>query len=209
MLSLPRVFASFTLLMFLSLLVACGGNATTQPQPVAPAVATPDPLQATPQSVLAQEPLQGQIPDIPTVFIVTARQSKALLATFLKTTPDQLDWVNPDLPDPVTPGTLIVIPPIYRTSGETLSAIAQKTGMPEKELRAANPKIGATETLTKGIVLAVPPIYVVPEDTLVSTAAAMLQTSDDVLLSANPQLREQDKILAGTVLVVPLKREKH
>ena len=206
MLPMSRVLASFTLLLFLALFVACGENATAQP--TAQAVATPDLLQATPLPVLAEEPLQGQIPDIPTIFVVTARQSKALLATFLKTTPEQLDWVNPGLPDPLLPGTLVVIPPIYRTNGETFSEVSQKTGLPEKQLRAANPKIGATETLTKGIVLAVPPIYIVLEDTLLSSASATLQTSDDALLSANPQLAAQDKILAGSVLVVPLESEK-
>ena len=89
---------------------------TPEPQstPAPTAAATPSPLLATPQVTSAEEPLQGKIPDIPNVFVVGARQSKAALAAFLKTTPDQLDWVNPGLPDPVAPGTLVVIPPVYR-----------------------------------------------------------------------------------------------
>ena len=126
---------------------------------------------------------------------------------FLKTTPDQLDGVNPGLPDPVAPGTLVVIPPVYRASGETLSDISKKTGLAEDLLRAANPQLGGKTILPEGTVLAVPALYVVTEDTLLSSAAQRLATSDQALLSANPQLAGQKAITAGTLLVVPPGKE--
>ena len=190
------------LLAFIGALAACGVT-TPEPQPAptpepqstpAPtAAATSSPLLATPQVASAEEPLQGKIPDIPNVFVVGARQSKAALAAFLKTTPDQLDWVNPGLPDPVAPGTLVVIPPIYRASGETLSDVSQKTGLPEDLLRAANPQLGGETVLPEGTMLAVPALYIVPEDTLLSSTAQTLATSDEALLSANPQLAGQEE----------------
>ena len=186
----------------LFLLVGCGNNPTNQSQPTEPAVATPDLALATPQAVLAEGPL-GAIAEIPNVLIVSSRQSKVALAAFIKTTPEQLDWVNPGLPDPIVPGTLIVIPPIYRSSGETLSAVAQKTGLPEEVLRAANPKLGNEETVAAGKLLAMPALYIVPADTLLSSTVQTLETSNEALLSANPGLANSEEIRAGTVLVVP------
>lgn len=189
-------------------LATCKANAPEQPpKPTPTTAATSSALLATPQMASAEEPLQGQIPDIPNVFVVAARQSKSALAAFLKTTPDQLDWVNPGLPDPVAPGTLVVIPPVYRTSGETLSDISKKTGLPEDLLRAANPQLGGKTVLPAGTVLAVPALYIVPEDTLLSSAAQRLETSDEALLSANPQLAGQKALTAGTLLVAPRGKE--
>ena len=191
-----------------AVLAACGGKTPEQqPKPTPTSAATASPLLATPQKAAAEEPLQGQIPDVPNVFIVGARQSKAALASFLKTTPDQLDGVNPGLPDPVTPGTLVVIPPVYRASGETLSDISKKTGLAEDMLRAANPQLGGKTVLPEGTVLAVPALYIVTEDTLLSSAAQRLATSDQALLSANPQLAGQKAITAGMLLVVPPGKE--
>jgi len=193
---------SFLFALFLFLMVACGDQSNNQLQPTEPAVAPPDPMLATPQAVLAEGPL-GSIPDIPTILIVSSRQSKAALAAFIKTTPEQLDWVNPGLPDPIVPGTLIVIPPIYRSPGETLAAVAQKTGLPEEVLRAANPRLGNEEIVAAGKVLAMPALYIVPADTLLSSTAQTLETSNEALLSANPALANRDEIRAGTVLIVP------
>ena len=204
------------LLVFAALLAACGmttpepQSAPTPEQQVTPApiaATTSSPLLATPQEASAEEPLQGKIPDIPNVFVVATRQSKATLAAFLRTTPQQLDWVNPGLPDPVAPGTLVVIPPIYRGSGETLSDISQKTGLPEDLLRAANPQLGGEPVMAEGTMLAVPVLYIVPEDTLLSSTAQTLETSDEALLSANPQLAGQEELTAGTLLVVPPGKE--
>ena len=55
--------------------------------------------------------------------------------------------------------------------------------------------------------LAVPVLYIVPEDTLLSSTAQTLETSDEALLSANPQLAGQEEITAGTLLVVPPGKE--
>ena len=194
-------FLYFSMLMLF--LGACSSNTDDQPTPTVPVVATPDLALATPQAVVVEGPL-GSIPDIPSVLIVSSRQSKTALAAFLKTTPEQLDWVNPRLPDPVSPGTLIVIPSIYRSEGEPLAAIAQKTGLAEEMLRAANPKLGATDTVSAGTVLAMPVLYIVPADTLLSSAVQTLETSKEALLSATPKLANSEEIRAGTVLVVPL-----
>lgn len=202
---LHRSYLSFALIL---LLAACGNGATSAPTPAQTAIATPDPLLATPQPVLADGPLQGQIPEIPNIFIVPARQSKPALAAFLKTTPEQLDWVNPGLADPIAPGTLVVIPPIYRMAGETLSEVSQKTGLSEELLRAANPKFVEGETSSTGTDLAVPALYIVPQDTLLSSMAVTLATSSEALLSANPELADHDEIMAGTILVVPPESEE-
>jgi len=55
-------------------------------------------------------------------------------------------------------------------------------------------------------VLAVPTLYIVPEDTLLSSAAETLETSSEALLSANrslPAVRDRGR----RVLVVPLETE--
>lgn len=198
------------LIVLIPPLAACqdspGGNPT--PAPTSPPVqATVNPDLATPQTTLADEPLQGDIPEIPSIFIVSSRQSKLALAAFLKTTSEQLDYVNPGLPDPLAPGTLVVIPPAYRPNGETLADVSKKTGIPEEILRAANPKLGDSESL-EGKILAMPALYVVPADTLLSSTADTLQTSQDALLSANPELSTQEGIRQGTVLVVPPESEQ-
>ena len=217
--SLYRVLLTVVLIASMTLLAVCGGSpkpssptqaAATSPPLVPPTQATAgavNVLLSTPQPAPTAEPLLGKIPDIPNVFIVAARQSKASLATFLKTTPAQLDWVNPGLPDSVTPGTLVVVPPIYRTSGETLSEVSQKTGLPERQLRAANPQLGGIQALPSGTVLAVPALFIVPENMPLSGAANRLETTRDALLSANPELAGREEIAAGRVLVVPLERE--
>lgn len=189
---------------------ACAPSTTSRATPTqAPlstqaAIASPDPYQAPPLSAPAEEPLQGQVVEIPSIFIVPARQSKAALATYLKTTPEQLDWANPGLPDPIAPGALVVIPPYYRTTGETLSAVSQKTGLSEELLRAANPLIGEDGELAAGALLLAPTIYIVPDDMSLSSVVAVLKTNDEALLSANPALADQTGVAAGTVLVAPL-----
>ena len=200
----------FLPVVLLGTLTACNSGPTTRATPTqaplstqAP-IATPDPSLATPPPALAEEPLQGQVVEIPSIFIVPARQSKAALATHLKTTPEQLDWANPGLPDPIAPGALVVIPPYYRTAGETPSQVSQRTGLPEELLRAANPQIGEDGELAAGALLLAPPIYIVPDDMSLSSVAAALKTNDEALLSANPALADQTGVAAGTVLVAPL-----
>jgi hypothetical protein len=214
MFPMHRYYLVFLFFALLFAPAACTSRATREPeltqpvQPDQPPVATADPLLATPLPVLGEQPLQGRIPEIPTIFIVPSRQSKLALAEFLKTTPEQLGWVNPGLPDPIVPGTLVVIPPVYRTGGETLSEIAQKTGLSEELLWATNPQLEDNEPLVDGMILAVPALYIFSNDTPLSSAAATLGTSDEALLSANPELAAQKSVLAGTVLVVPPKSEE-
>jgi LysM repeat protein len=205
-----KAYPTFILVLCLALLAGC--EAQPMPTPIAeaiPTVSPPEPILATPQLTLAEEPLKGVIPDIPDVFVVPHRQPKRALAAYLKTTPEQLDWVNPGLPDPVLPGTLIVIPPIYRTvQGETLADVAQKTGLPEEVLLTANPGRGTQEALADGTILAVPRLAIVPADTLLSATADVLQVDMEALLSANPELAGQEQIRAGSVLVVPPVRKE-
>ena len=166
--------------------------------------APPDPFLIPPPPVENEGPLGGTIPKIPGVYLVPSRQTKAGLAAFLRTTPEQLTWVNPRLPDPINPGTLVVIPPIYRVGpGENLSDVIKKTTLPEEVLLSANPHLSSQEALTDGTFLVVPPLYIVPSDTPVSEAAENLNLNGETLLSANPELTDQDTIQAGTVLIVP------
>ncbi len=152
--------------------------------------------------------MQGAEVAAPETWIVPALQPKQVLASYLKTTVEQLDWVNPGLADPVAPGTMIAIPPGYRVSaGESLSSIATNTGLPADMLQAANPKLSATGELSPGTVLAMPPIMVMQETTSLAAAAASLDASGAALLSANPDLAGSDAIEAGTVLILPPEAE--
>ena len=98
---------------------------------------------------------------------------------------------------------LIVIPPGYAAAaGETLSAVAEKTGHDLALLQAANPRLSATEELVEGTMLAAPLLYIVEAETTLAAAAARLGTDDETLLAANPAAG--DALPRGTVLVVPL-----
>lgn len=179
---------------------AASPTATLTPGPVA----TPLLVLATPLPVGTEMPLQAAEVAAPETWIVPALQPKQMLAAYLKTTVEQLDWVNPGLVDPVAPGTLIAIPPSYRvSSGESLSSIATNTGLPADMLQAANPKLSATGELSPGTVLAVPPIIVMQEAVSLEAAAASLDASGAALLSANPDLANSGAIQAGTVLILP------
>lgn len=180
----------------------------TTATPTRGAVATPIADLATPLPVGTEMPLQAAEVTAPETWVVPAMQPKEVLASYLKTTVEQLDWVNPGLPDLVPPGTLIAIPPSYRVSaGESLSSIATNTGLPADMLQAANPKLSATGELSPGTVLAVPSIMVMQETTSLEAAAASLDASGDALLSANPDLADSDAIQAGTVLILPPESE--
>jgi hypothetical protein len=196
--------------ILLVLLIATGCTENSPPSSTAEPLAssddatvvantTPFPVPPTP---LPEGPLGG-IPLVPNVLVVAARQSQAELAAFLKTTPQTLRYVNPRLPEPVPPGTLVVIPPVYRSEGETLADVAEKTGFTLEVLQAVNLAVEADAVLPAETLLLVPPLYIVPESTPLGAAAAALGTDDGALLSANPELEGDDEILAGTVLVVP------
>ena len=167
-------------------------------------VATPDPGIDPPPLPGAEGPLQGSIVEIPEIWIVPSQASKEDLAAYLKTTVEQLDWVNPGLAQRVAPGTLIAIPASYRISaGESLSAVAAITGLPEDLLHTANPNLSAVGPLPIGTVLSVPPIIIMPEATSLSATATSLNLSGAALLTTNPELAGNETIDAGTVLVLP------
>lgn len=186
-----------------------GGIPAGATQPDSPGVADaaaetkPAPTFAPPALTMEEGPLAG-IPDFPNILIVAARQSKADLATFLHTTPEQLSRVNPRLPDPVDAGTLVVIPPIYRANGETLSDISTKTGISEDILLSANPNLDPNQLLGEGTILLVPSLYIVPEDTPLSSVVTIVGVQGEALLSANPGLSGDNVLSQGTVLIVPI-----
>lgn len=154
--------------------------------------ATLDPRLATPQSGQVEEPLQGRLVDIPEVWVATSRQSERALVSYLypRQEPEatdkllqQLELVNPALSDPILPGTLVVIPPVYRVSErEPLSAVAQTMGFSEDLMRATNPGLDTQTPLNQGTVVVLPRLYIVPQDTLLNATADVLQTSDKALI---------------------------
>jgi hypothetical protein len=153
------------LMILLVVLAARNDRSDSPPTPTAPAVVTPDPALATPQLMASEEPLQRDIAEILSISIASARQPKVALAAYLKTTAEQLNLVNPTLPDPIAPGTLVVIPPAYRTAGETLAEVTQKTSLPEDLLAAANPNVAVDQLLAGGSLLAMPGLYIVAGNT--------------------------------------------
>ena len=202
----------FLLLALAAMLAGCGdssGNGQSTDSADEPLPATPDTAVQEPVEYDPNEPLAGNVNGIPEVFIVPARQPKEALAAFLYTTVRELDRVNPNLPADVTPGTLIVIPPVYSVAaGETLSSIADATGHSEELLQEANPKLSASGALAEGTLLAVPALYIVNEEIPLTAAAGSLGIDDETLLSANPSLAANDSVRAGTVLVVPPQSEE-
>lgn len=204
---MPRSAKVYQFLFIILLCIGCRGNPSDS---IANATAVPtrDPAFATPALTLSEDPLASQITSVPSVHIITARQSKSTLATFLKTTSEQLDWVNPGLPDLIPAGRLVVIPPVYRTNGETLNDVSEKTGLPIETLLSYNPNRDVDTELAEGELLTVPPLYIVPEETLVTVAAEALGTDKQALLSANPELADEPIIATGTILVVPLSNEE-
>jgi len=159
---------------------------------------------APPPLVQSEEPLASLSPTVPDVFVVFREQSVSELATYLKTTPEQLLARNPSVTDPVALGALIVIPPLYEvTQAATLSSVAAATGFQETQLLAANPALHESTVLTAGTVLAMPQLLIVYEEKPLRALAGAVNTSADLMLSANPDLSEDETVLAGTVLVVP------
>lgn len=219
-----RGYPTVCVLLVLSLLGGCAVPAT-EPTPAqqAPATTTVR-LETTPAYVIAtppftadEAPLQAAELVIPEVWIVSSRQSKRALAEYLyhpesqedlQRIIQQLDWVNPGLPDTLLPGTMVVIPPTYLvTQAEPLAAIAEVMGIPEDTVVAANPGLDPDTPLSEGTVVILPALYIIPQDTLLSSAANSLDTSSEALISANPGLVGTEEIRAGTVLIVPPRRE--
>lgn len=201
-----RKIVFLPVIMLLLIIVAgCTGgsrNGSSESEDINPGTPTdeadyPDPVTAQPEGPLVN------IPSVPNVLIIASRQTHDELATFLHTTPKSLQYVNPRLPDPVPSGALVVIPPVYRSEGETLTEVSQKTALSIEVLKATNLSVDAETIIEEGMLLAVPPLYIVPENTLLSAAADALGADGETLLTANPALLDSEEILAGTVLVVP------
>jgi hypothetical protein len=130
----PSRFILIATLLILFFVTACTGQGATETQADPTEItAPPDPAIEPPPAVLEQ-PLKGDVVDVPAVWLVPSLQSKEALADFLMIGIDQLDWINPGLPDQVPPGTLIVVPPNAfaidtghrsETSGLTSDEVAQ------------------------------------------------------------------------------------
>lgn len=190
---------SFLLLIFLIILGACRGDKAAVSDR-----ATPNPVLPTPLPMVAQEPLTGDVAAIPEVLIVGAGQSRARLAATLKTTDENLVRVNPRLPDPVPPGTLVVIPVDLHIDGGTLASVAIETGLSVESLAAVNPDLSVDQPLTADTILVMPTLVLIQQTIPRSAAAAQLQVDEQVLLAANPDLGEE--IVTGTLLIVPPER---
>jgi LysM repeat protein len=171
------------LLICTSLLAGCNIQATPVPASEVAPTSTEEAIEEATQGGLflmpmppaPEGPLESALVSVPEAIIVSGRQSLDDLATYYKTTPEQLRWTNPDLTDPVEPGTLVIIPAVYRTAeGETLSTVSEATGIPEQLLSAANPSITTEETLAADIVLVVPTLYIVEDEVSVNGAAEQL-----------------------------------
>ncbi len=189
-------YKPFFLLLLLIMVNACGGNDAAVNDR-----ATPDPTLPTPVPLLAKEPLAGDVAAIPEVLIVGAGQSRARLAATLKTTDENLVRVNPRLPDPVPPGTLVVIPVDLHVDGGTLASVAAATGLTVESLAEYNPDLTVDQLLAADTVLVMPTLVLVQQTMARSAVATQLQVDEQVLLAANPGL--SDEIARGTLLVVP------
>lgn len=189
---------------FIALFTACGGSVVTPLTPTLAAVATPNPLLATPQTALMEEPLATQIPEIASTWIVPSSMTKQEVAVAVNTTVDGLDWFNQGLPDPVPAGTIVSISrQYYAEQNETLAAIAEQLGLAIEMLAIVNPTLDASTPLQKGTLVMVPKLYTVPEEVTLETAATTLHVSVQALQAVNPSLADKATVPANTLLVIP------
>jgi LysM repeat protein len=96
--------------------------------------------------------------------------------------------------------------------GDTLYKIAQRCGTTVSDLQQANPEIGSGNLIFPGQVLQLPgttpppasgqTYYVQKGDTLRNIASRM-STTVDVLLQANPQIKNQNLIYVGQAINIP------
>ena len=116
----------------------------------------------------------------------------------------QLDRVNPGLPDPVPPGTLVAIPFDYlMTEAKPLAGIAAETGLSKEMLFAYNPTLHNAENLLQGTRLLMPRLLIVSDETEFSATVEKLAVNQGALMQANPNLVGTEKLLSGTVLILP------
>lgn len=207
-----RLFLSLLFLLMAGL-AACGSGSVPTPAPASLAApstqsadlpAPPDPAIPAPPATADEELLTGPGQGQPDVYVPLSPISKAELAAFLKTTPAQLDRLNPGLPDPIPADTLLTVPLDYRTGeGESLASVAEQTGVDETILRWANPSVDPQTVLPAETRLLMPRLFVVYQPTGLGEIAAVLQSSPERVLAFNPEWAGRDPIPAGTVLVVP------
>ncbi len=200
------------LLLFLlvTALTACPGEPVPTPAPAplaAPAAelpAPPDPAIPTPPVTADEELLTGPGEGTPDVYVPLTPIAKTELAAFLKTTPSQLERLNPGLPDPVPGDTLLTVPLDYITGeGETLASVAGATGLAESILRRANRSLDPQATLPPDTRLRMPRLFVVYRPMPLDDIAELLEKSPDDLRAFNPELAGVETVAAGNVLVVP------
>ncbi|MBX3050360.1 MAG: hypothetical protein KF753_02730 [Caldilineaceae bacterium] len=204
-----RIHLSF-LLLIVTMLTACAGEPVSTPAPAslsAPVTelpAPPDPVIPTPPATADEELLTGPGEGTPDVYVPLAPISKAELAAFLKTTPSQLDRLNPGLPDPVPADTLLTVPLDYITDGsETLASVAAATGLDEAILHQANRSLDPQTPLPPDTRLRMPRLFVVYRPTPLDDIAELLAKTPEDLRTFNPELAGTETVAAGTVLVVP------
>ena len=198
--------------LFLLMLIALTGCGSAPVSTHAPAPSTqsaalpapPDSAIPTPPDTADEELLTGPGEGTPDVYVARAALAKTELAVFLKTTPAQLDRLNPELPDPIPADTLLTVPLDYITGeGETLAAVAAQTGLAETILRRANPTVGAQAILPTATRLLMPRLFVVYQSTPLNEITALLKTTPETLLTFNPEWVGVERIPADSVLVVP------
>lgn len=209
-----RLYLSL-LFLLLTGLAACGSGSVPTPAPASLAApstqfaelpAPPDPALPAPPATADEELLTGPGEGQPDVYVPLAPIAKAELAAFLKTTPAQLNRLNPGLPDPIPGDALLTVPLDYLTGeGESLASVAEQTGLAETILRWANPEIDSQAALPPETRLLMPRLFVVYQPTGLGEIAALLQSSPERVLAFNPEWAGIDPIAAETVLIVPFK----
>ena len=216
-----RLHLPFFLLLIIAL-AGCGSASVPTPAPAsAPAPATtslaatstqaadllapPDPAIPTPPDTADEELLTGPGVGTPDVYVPLLPIAKAELAAFLKTTPRQLDRLNPGLPDPIPADTLLTVPLDYITEkGETLASVAALVGLNESILRRANRSLVSQDALSPGTRLLIPRLFVVYRPTPLDDIAELLKKRPEDLRDFNPELAGIETVAAGNGLVVPL-----
>lgn len=133
---------------------------------------------------------------------------------------DSLVAANPQIKDPdvILPGQTLTIPSTvasYYTvvSGDTMSGIAAKYGIPVNALIAANPQIQDPNLIFAGQILKIPAVgnagkpiaktYTVSVGDTMSGIAGLFDVNLNDLIKANPQIGNPSLIFAGQVLNIP------
>jgi LysM repeat protein len=165
---------------------------------------TPDPLQATPLTALAEELLSGEIDLAAATYTLPITLTKAQLAIELYTTPEMLDAFTQGLPDPVPQGYIVVAPRRYDPAdGETLVSIAQYMGVPVSFLSAVNPELPFDMPLSSGTPVRLPRVYTVRNESTLAEIANELRTTVEALVALNRDSETGQTLQAGLQLIIP------